>query len=104
MLLEFSIVPLGKGEGVGDIVAMVIERVVKSGLPYRCNPMGTVIEGEWEEVMELVKDCHKEVLKTAPRVLTRISIDDRPGRKDMITGKIRSVEERLGRKLEKQEE
>jgi len=101
MLLEFSIVPMGMGESVSEAVSAVISKVARSGLSYRCNPMGTVIEGEWDEVMGLVKACHMDVLRTYPRVLTRISIDDRPGKKDMISTKLHSVEEKLGMKLEK---
>lgn len=99
MLLEFSIVPLGTGESVSEIVSKVIETVDKSGLPYRCNPMGTVIEGEWDEVMNVVRKCHFDVRGMAPRVLTRISIDDRPGKPDRITGKLESVEKRLRKEL-----
>jgi len=101
MLLEFSIVPLGTGESVSEIVAKVIETVDRSGLPYRCNPMGTVIEGEWDEVMGVVRKCHFDVLSVSPRVLTRITIDDRPGKSDRITGKLESVERRLGKEVRK---
>lgn len=101
MLLEFSIVPLGTGESVSEIVSKVIETVDKSGLPYRSNPMGTVIEGEWDELMNVVRQCHLDVLRISPRVLTRISIDDRPGKTGRITGKLESVEKHLGKTVRK---
>jgi len=50
MLVQFSIVPLGTGESVSQSVAEVIRIVDESGLPYRTNPMGTVVEGEWDEL------------------------------------------------------
>lgn len=102
MLVEFSILPIGKGESMGEEISKVLRIVDESGLPYRANPMGTVVEGEWDEVMALVKRCHEEVLKAAPRVVSAISIDDRPGKPmDRLTEKIRSVEKRLGREVKK---
>ncbi len=101
MLVQFSIVPLGKGESVSEHIAKVVNIVDESGLPYRLHPMGTVVEGEWDAVMALIRTCHQEVLKTMPRLITTITIDDRPGKPDRITGKIRSVEKRLGREVRK---
>ncbi len=101
MLVQFSIVPLGKGESVSEHIAKIVNIVDQSGLPYRLNPMGTVVEGEWDAVMALIRTCHQEVLKTIPRLITTITIDDRPGKPDRITGKIRSVEKRLGREVRK---
>ncbi len=101
MLVQFSIVPLGKGESVSEHIAKIVNLVDQSGLPYRLNPMGTVVEGEWDAVMALIRTCHQEILKTIPRLITTITIDDRPGKPDRITGKIRSVEKRLGREVRK---
>jgi len=101
MLAQFTIVPLGVGESVSAAVAEVIRIIDESGLPYRTNPMGTVIEGEWDDVMALIRRCHDEALRGAARVLTSISIDDRPGKPDRISEKIKSVEKRLGREIKK---
>ncbi len=101
MLVQFSIVPLGKGESVSEHVAKILKIVDESGLSYRLTPMGTVIEGDWDEVMTLIRTCHLEVLKNSPRLITTITIDDRPGKPDRITEKIRSVEARLGREVRK---
>lgn len=102
MLLEFSIIPLGKGESIGDEIAKVLKMVEESGLTYKVNPMGTVVEGDWDKVMYLVKKCHQEVLKNSLRVVTSITIDDRPGKPaDRIVEKIKSVEKRLGREVKK---
>ena len=100
MIVEFSIVPLGTGESVGDAVSEVLNIVDESGLTYRLNPMGTVVEGEWDEIMALIKKCHDATTAGAARVVTSIKIDDRPGATlDRITGKIMSLEKKLGRKL-----
>jgi len=99
MLVEFSIVPLGSGVSVSDRVAEVMKIIDASGLPYRINPMGTIVEGEWEAVLGLIKACHKTTLKHEERVLTTIRIDDRKGATNRIEDKIRSVEKKIGKAL-----
>ena len=101
MLIEFSVIPIGIGESMGDQIAKVLKIVDESGLPYKANPMGTVIEGNWDEVMAIVKKCHQEVIKSSPRIVTSISIDDRPGKPNRITEKLKSVEKRLGKEVKK---
>lgn len=101
MLVEFSIVPLGAGSSISTKIAGVMKIVDASGLPYRINPMGTVVEGEWDELFRLIKKCHSSVKKNENRVMTRILIDDRKGRSDMLSYKIKSVEKKIGRPLKK---
>jgi uncharacterized protein (TIGR00106 family) len=101
MLVEFSIIPIGVGSSLGAYLAEVLKVVDASGLPYKINPMGTVIEGEWDEVMKLIKKCHKTVMKTSERTVTTISIDDRKGKPDRIEEKVKSIERRIGKSLKK---
>jgi uncharacterized protein (TIGR00106 family) len=101
MLVEFSIIPIGVGSSIGDQLAEVLKIVDTSGLPYKVNPMGTVIEGEWDEVIKLIKKCHRIVMKRGERALTTISIDDRKGKPDRIDEKVKSLERRLGKSLKK---
>ena len=95
MLAEFSIVPIGAGSSIGDRLAEVLKIVDASGLPYKANPMGTVVEGEWDEIMKLIKKCHAVVMKSGERALTTISIDDRKGKPNRIDAKVKSVEKRI---------
>ncbi len=101
MLAQFSIIPVGKGSSIGDDIAKVLKIVDASGMPYKINPMGTVIEGTWDQVMKLIKKCHKTVMENGERVVTTISIDDRKGKPGRIDQKVRSVEKRLGKSLRK---
>ena len=101
MLAEFSVVPVGKGESVSQYVAECLKIVESSGLPYKINPMGTVLEGDYDEVMGVVKACHARVLEMCPRVVTTIRIDDRKGAAGVIEKKIESVERLLGKTLNK---
>lgn len=95
MLAEFSVVPIGAGESLSAYVAECIKIVKGSGLDYSLHPMGTVIEGEFDEVMAVVSACHKTVSRMCPRVITNIKIDDRRGVTDAMGSKTRSVESRL---------
>ncbi len=101
MLAEFSIVPIGTGSSIGDQLAEVLKIVDASGLPYKVNPMGTVVEGGWNDVMGLVKKCHAAVMKTGERTVTTISIDDRKGKPNRINEKVKSIEKRIGKQLNK---
>jgi uncharacterized protein (TIGR00106 family) len=99
VLVEFSVLPVGKGVSLSDVVANVLRIVAKSGVRYKANPMGTVLEGSWEEVMSVIKKCHDEVMKDAERAVTSIKIDDRKGEDERIEKKLESVEQKLGMKL-----
>lgn len=101
MLVEFSIIPIGVGSSLGDRVAEVLKIVDRSGLPYKINPMGTVVEGNWGEVMGLIRKCHTAIMKKGERVVTTISIDDRKGRMNRIDSKVKSIEKRIGKTLNK---
>jgi uncharacterized protein (TIGR00106 family) len=99
MMLEFSVVPMGKGVSISPLIARVMKIVVSSGVSYRANPMGTVLEGEWDAVMAVVKKCHDAVMEDAERAVTSIKIDDRKGGEARMVGKLESVELKLGMKL-----
>jgi len=98
-IAEFSIAPAGKGLSVSKYVARCLDIVDRSGLPYQLNPMGTVIEGSFDEVLALIAKCHKAVARDCPRVSTVIKIDDRKGAMNQIEAKVAHVERALGRKL-----
>ncbi len=99
LLLEFSISPLGKGDSVSQYVARSIEIVEQSGLDYRLHAMGTILEGEWDQVFGVVKQCFERMSKDCDRVTLSIKADFRRGHSGRLEAKVRSVEEKLGRKL-----
>lgn len=100
MLVEFSVAPMGIGESISKEVAKVIDIIDRSGLKYRTHAMGTLIEGDWEQCMAVIKQCHDAVRAASPRVYTRIAIDDREGNLSSMDRKIDSVRQKLGRKFE----
>ncbi|SRR6266498_2827615 len=92
MLVAFSVTPLGTGESVGELVAEAVRVVRDSGLPNRTDAMFTTLEGEWDEVMAVVKRAVDAVAARAPRVSVVLKADVRPGVADALDSKIASVE------------
>ncbi|MBP7087001.1 MAG: MTH1187 family thiamine-binding protein [Methanomassiliicoccales archaeon] len=95
MIAEFSIVPVGKGVSLSPFVAECLRIVEESGLKHQLTPMGTVLEGDTEKVMDTIMACHSQVLRMSERVVTSIKIDDRRDRPMDMERKVRSVEEKL---------
>lgn len=101
VLLEFSMSPMDKGESLSKYVARSLDIIDRSGLPYKLNPMGTVMEGEWDEVFGVVKKCYDRMSEDCKRISVHIKVDARKGKEGRLEGKIASVEKRLGKPLEK---
>ncbi|MEY2405209.1 MAG: hypothetical protein QOG39_125 [Acidimicrobiaceae bacterium] len=95
MIAAFSITPLGAGDSVSASVAEAVRLVRASGLPNETNAMFTNVEGEWDEVMALIKHCVEKVGETAPRVSVVIKLDHRPGAVDALHHKVEAIEARL---------
>jgi len=95
MLVEFDTYPAGKEEGLGQEVAKVIKIIEDSGLDYQLTSMGTLLEGQWDDVMGTIKQCHQRLKEDYNRVETHIKIDDHAGRTGRLTGKKESVEKNL---------
>jgi uncharacterized protein (TIGR00106 family) len=95
MLVAFSVAPLGTSESVADAVAEAVRIVRESGLPNRTDAMFTTIEGEWDEVMDVVKRATEAVGAHAGRVSLVLKADIRPGHAGELDGKVRRIEDRL---------
>lgn len=101
ILLEFSMSPLTKGESVSQYVSRSLDIIDRSGIPYRLNPMGTVVEGSWDDVMGVVKACWEKMREDCDRISTIVKIDYRKGKTGRLQSKIKSVETKLGREMQK---
>jgi uncharacterized protein (TIGR00106 family) len=95
MIAAFSITPLGMGPSVSEPVAEAVRLVRASGLPNETNAMFTNIEGDWDEVMSVIKSCVDSVAAAAPRVSVVIKIDHRAGVTDGIHAKVDAIERQL---------
>lgn len=101
MLAEFSVVPVGVGQSVSQYVAECLKIVESSKVNYKINPMGTVLEGDYDRVMAVIRACHMRVMEMAPRAVTSIKIDDRKDKVVTLDSKIDSVEARIGKELKR---
>lgn len=99
LLAHISIFPLDKGVSLSDYVSRSLNIIDKSGLQYRLGSMGTTIEGEYDEVFEVIRNCFDAIKEDSERVSMYIKIDWRKNSKGRLEKKIKSVEEKLGRKL-----
>jgi len=100
VIAEVTVIPLGTGSpSLSEFVAGAIRALEDSGIRYTLTPMGTVLEGSLEEVLEAVRMLHRLPLnKGVQRVSTRVVIDERTDRAASAEGKIKSVEEKLKEK------
>jgi uncharacterized protein (TIGR00106 family) len=96
-LMEISVVPLGTGEiGVGEYIAEIISFLKKNDLPHTLTDMGTVLEGEIDQLLTVAKVLHElPFQRNVWRVVTHITIDDRRDKKVHLEDKIKAVTRRL---------
>ncbi len=99
--VDLSIFPVGKGEHLGKFVAKALDVIDKSRIKYQLGPMGTTIEGSWEDVFRVVKKCFEALRTSSPRVYGTLKVDYKFASKetDEIKKKVSSVQKALGRKL-----
>jgi len=95
VLLEFSVTPLNRGEGVSPYVARCVELVAASGLDYRLHAMGTIVEGDLSTVLDLMRRCIETVAVDCDRVTCATKLDFRRGHSGRLDAKVRSVIEKL---------
>ncbi|MEC3951907.1 MTH1187 family thiamine-binding protein [Nocardia sp. CDC153] len=95
MIVAFSVSPLGVGADVGRAVAEAVRVVRASGLPNETNAMFTTIEGEWDEVMAVVKQATDAILAVSPRCSLVLKADIRPGVTEGMKTKVEAVERYL---------
>ena len=95
VIVEFSIFPLDKGESLSPYVARALKLIQDSGLPYELNPMGTCVEGDWNDVMALVDRCFQALEKDCNRISLSLKADFRKGPSGRMKSKVASVREKL---------
>ncbi|MGH3348157.1 MAG: thiamine-binding protein [Nocardioides sp.] len=98
MIVAFSISPTAADESgsVSEAVASAVRVVRDSGLPCETNAMFTNVEGDWDEVMAVVKQAVEVVAAVSPRVGLVLKADIRPGYDGQLTAKVERVEQALG--------
>ena len=97
VLAEFAMFPTDKGESVSKYVSQVIDTIDKSGITYQLTPMGTILEGSWDEVMGVITECFKVLEPQSTRISTAVKVDYRAGDKSRMKSKIDKIQSVLGR-------
>ena len=100
MLAELSIIPIGNSAHLSGELAKVLKLVEESGLPYQLTPSGTCIEGGWDELMPLIRQCHERARKTSPHVVTLIKLEDDENEQHKLTRNVDAIEEKVGHSLQ----
>jgi uncharacterized protein (TIGR00106 family) len=91
MIAELSIIPIGAGESLSASIAEAFKIIEMSGVAHEYHAMGTNLEGDWDEVMSVIKACRDRLLEHANRVSLAIKIDDRTGATDRLAHKVASA-------------
>jgi len=99
VLVEFSMFPTDKGESVSPYVSQIIDLIDKSGFTYQLTPMGTVLEGTWEEVFGVITSCFKVLEPQSNRISSAIKVDFRKGDKSRMKSKIEKIESILQKEI-----
>jgi uncharacterized protein (TIGR00106 family) len=99
LLCELTMFPTDKGVSVSPWVARILNRIDSSGLRYQLTPMGTIVEGEWDQVFPLVRLCFDDLAADCDRINIQLKVDYRKGSESRLKSKIEKVEAVLGRKL-----
>jgi len=99
VLLEFSMSPFDKGESLSASVALIIDYIDKSGVTYQLTGMGTILEGEWEDVMGVVDGCFRIMRQSSSRISLQLKMDYREGDTPRLKKKVEKIETILQRKL-----
>jgi len=95
VIAGFSIIPIGKGESLSAFVAEAFRIIEASGVAYEHHAMGTNLEGDWDEVMAVIKACRNRLLAMSDRVSLSIKIDDRKGATERLTKKVASAQSKV---------
>jgi uncharacterized protein (TIGR00106 family) len=95
VIIDFAIFPMDKGESLSPYVARAIKIINESGLSHKLHPMGSCIEGEWEEVMGVVDKCFQELKKDCNRINVNFKADYRKSEPGRMDRKIESVETKI---------
>jgi uncharacterized protein (TIGR00106 family) len=100
-IIDISIFPVDKEAGVSPYVAKAVKIIQESGLDYQTGPMGTCIEGEFEDVMGVVRQCFEKMKEESNRIYMTLKVDYRHGYSGRLAGKVKSLEEKLGHSEDK---
>jgi uncharacterized protein (TIGR00106 family) len=100
VLVEFAMSPTGQGNAsLSPYIARILDIIDRSGVTYQLTAMGTILEGDWDQVMKVVGECFRALQADCPRIGMNLKMDYRAGNESRLQSKVEAVEARVGRKL-----
>ena len=99
-MFSVSMFPIGTGCSLRKPVAAVIDEIDRAGLRYQVTGMDTVIEGDWNDVIPVLRRAEERLRKDHDRVFMQLTMDDHAAVQDRLTGAVADVERELGRHVE----
>lgn len=97
MLFNISMFPIGSSDNLSHAVAEVIDEIDRSGLDYQVSAMSTIVEGDWDDVMPVVRKAHERMTKAHDRVYLTIAVDEHKKISSRLHAAVRDVDRELGR-------
>ncbi len=101
MLMDLSVIPLGRGRSISADIAGLVKIIEASHLDYRLTAAGTILEGTWDQLIAVAHKCHTEMRTKTGRVITLMKLDDYEDRTGRLTAAVASVEAKVGRPVKK---
>ncbi len=96
VMVDLCVVPIGVGVSVSEYIAECERLIAAAGLESELHPYGTVIQGDWDAVFRVVKQCHERVHEMGvPRVFTTLKVGTRTDREQTMADKVDSVRRKL---------
>ncbi len=99
VLAEFAMFPTDKGASVSEYVSKVVDAIDKSGISYQLTPMGTLLEGNWDEVINVITKCYNVLEEHSDRIYSVVKFDYRKGEQPRMKQKVDSVKSKIGRDI-----
>lgn len=99
VLVEFAMFPTDKGDSVSEYVSQIIDYIDKSGINYQLTSMGTILEGELNEVLSVIAECFKILETQSDRIYSTMTFDYRKGNNLRMNAKIDKIKNLLDRDI-----
>ncbi len=100
MLFSLTMFPIGEGASLCRPVADVVDEIDRAGLHYQVTGMDTILEGDWDDVMPVIRRAEERMRSKYGRVYMTLAIDDRVGAHNRLHGAVVDVERQLARDVE----
>lgn len=97
MLFNISMFPIGSGDNLSHSVAQVVDEIDQADLDYQLSAMSTVVEGDWDDVMPVIRRAYERMVAANDRVYLTIAVDEHNKGTSRLHGAVEDIDRELGR-------